>query len=394
MSLKRRISLGCVAALLVSISLTPLPSQSPRPQAADWPADLAPKLDAVIERGRVQHKIPGLSVAVAVGGQVRYARGFGMADLEHSAPAKTTTLYRTASVAKPMTASAVMQLAEQGKLDLDAPIQKYCPAFPEKPWPVTARQLLAHLGGVRHYQKPGESSGTTHYFGVGDSLAVFKDDPLLHEPGTKFSYTTFGYSVLGCAIEGASGVRYEDYMRERVFHPAGMEHTRTDDHHRILPDRARGYQPLDQATYDRLPGFLKAQVKVGDVFNAELHDTSTKVPGGGLLSTAVDLVRFALGSQGGLLVKKGTLEQMWTPQKTRAGQEVAMGPNRVGLGWFIGQSRGTKVISHTGGQAGTRTALYLFPEKGVVLAVMCNLQNAPLQQVEKEVLDLLLPAAP
>ncbi len=78
-----------------------------------------------------------------------------MADLENSVPVKATTVYRTASIAKPMTATAVMLLAEQGKLDLDAPIQKYCAAFPEKPWPVTARQLLGHLGGVRHYAKAG-----------------------------------------------------------------------------------------------------------------------------------------------------------------------------------------------------------------------------------------------
>jgi CubicO group peptidase (beta-lactamase class C family) len=108
--------------------------------------------------------IPGLSVAIAVGNQVVYSNGFGMADLENSIPAKATTVYRTASIAKPMTAVAVMRLAEQGKLDLDAPIQKYCRAFPEKNYPVTARQLLGHLAGVRHYKARGESAGTEHFF--------------------------------------------------------------------------------------------------------------------------------------------------------------------------------------------------------------------------------------
>jgi CubicO group peptidase (beta-lactamase class C family) len=112
----------------------------------------------VIQEEMTRQRIPGLSVAVAINGQIGYAKGFGVADLENSIPAKPTTVYRTASIAKPLTATAVMLLAEQGRLDLDVPIQKYCAAFPGKAWPVTARQLLGHLGGVRHYTNQGESS--------------------------------------------------------------------------------------------------------------------------------------------------------------------------------------------------------------------------------------------
>ena len=149
-------------------------------------------------------KAPAVSVAIMEKGQVVYAKAFGSADVENGVTATVDTRFRTASVAKTMTATAVLQLHERGVLDLDAPIRTYCTAFPQKPWPVTARQLLGHLAGVRHYTKPGESSGTQHFFTVAESLKLFANDPLLFEPGTKYAYTTYGFSVLGCAIEGAS----------------------------------------------------------------------------------------------------------------------------------------------------------------------------------------------
>lgn len=362
------------ACLILLAAVASGQSNAPRTaQSRPFAAETIKQIEAVIHEEMTRQSIPGVSLAVAVNGQIRYAKGFGIADLENSIPVKATTVYRTASIAKPMTATAVMLLAEQGKLDLDAPIQKYCAAFPEKPWPVTARQLLGHLGGVRHYTKQGESSGTTHYFTIEESLKIFKDDPLLHEPGSKFHYTTYGYSVLGCAIEGATGMGYEDYMHENVFKPAAMSHTRSDDHFFIVPDRARGYLKLDEQTYAQLPGVVKGKVKVGQLYNAQLHDTSMKVPGGGLVSTSVDLVKFAHASMKGTLVKQPTLEQMWTPQQTKDGNKTT-----YGLGWGVSERAGMKLFSHSGGQAGTSTLLYVLPEKSIVIAAMSNLEGASL----------------
>lgn len=363
--------LACLILLAASASGQ---SNAPRTaQSGQLAAETIKQIETVIHEEMTRQSIPGMSVAVGVNGQVRYAKGFGIADLENSIAVKATTVYRTASIAKPMTATAVMLLAEQGKLDLDAPIQKYCAAFPEKPWPVTARQLLGHLGGVRHYTKQGESSGTTHYFTIDESLKIFKDDPLLHEPGSKFHYTTYGYSVLGCAIEGAAATAYEDYMQENVFEPAGMTHTRSDDHFFLIPDRARGYLKLDDQTYVQLPAVVKGKAKVGQLYNAPLHDTSMKVPGGGLVSTAVDLVKFGHAAMKGTLVKQPSLERMWTPQQTKDGKKTT-----YGLGWGVGERAGLKLFSHSGGQAGTSTLLYVLPEKSIVIAAMCNLEGASL----------------
>ena len=187
--------------LVFALAAAPLEAQT----RAELPAETIEKIEAAVSAQMARDHVPGASVAVAVGERVVYANGFGLSDLENSVPAKASTVYRLASISKPITATAVMQLVERGKLDLDAPIQKDCPAFPEKRWGITLRQLLGHLGGVRHYGSPGEMRSTRHYTDVVTPLAMFKDDPLLHEPGTAYSYTTFGYNLIGCAVEGASG---------------------------------------------------------------------------------------------------------------------------------------------------------------------------------------------
>jgi CubicO group peptidase (beta-lactamase class C family) len=370
--INRRLFAHCFAAFCLLL----MPAASTAQKGTLSPETIK-RIEAGVESERKRLNIPGLSVAIAVGNQIVYSNGFGMADLENSIPAKATTVYRTASIAKPMTAVAVMRLAEQGKFDLDAPIQKYCPAFPEKNYPVTARQLLGHLSGVRHYKARNESVGTEHFFNLADSLKTFKDDPLLFEPGTKYSYTTFGYSVLGCAIEGASGVSYEEYMRDNVWKPAGMEQTGVDDHFRLIPNRARGYMKLRENDLAQLPPHLKAQVKAGDILNAQLHDTSMKIPGGGIASTAIDLVKFAIAVNTDKLVKPETREQMWTLQKTKDGKETG-----YALGWSIGQTaEGMKLVMHNGNQAGARSELSLLPAKGSVIAIMANLSDVPLNEV-------------
>ena len=148
--------------------------------------------------------IPGLSAAVVTERRLRWSSAYGMADLENFVPATTETVYRLASVTKPITATAVLQLVEAGKVDLDAPIQRYVPAFPEKQWPVTVRHLLSHQAGIRNWTDE-EFHNTRHFASIAESLAVFKDDPLLFEPGTRTQYTSLGYNLMGAVVEGVSG---------------------------------------------------------------------------------------------------------------------------------------------------------------------------------------------
>lgn len=354
----RLVGTVCLLNLLAS---TPAMAQGP----AALPADKTAKIEAAITALMSSKHIPGLSIAIVIDNQLRWQSGYGMADLENSVPAKAATVYRIASVAKPLTAVAVMQLVEKGKLDLDAPIQKYVPTFPTKPWPITTRQLLGHLSGIRNY-RANEDLSTRFYSSLTEALSIFKDDPLDFEPGTKYSYTTYGYTLLGTVIEGASGMSYADYMRENVFKPAKMNHTQADNVHDIIPNRARGYHPKVYGKFD------------GNLRNADLADTSYKIPAGGLVSTVEDLANFAIAVQNGVLIKKETFEQMSTPQKTRDGKTT-----RYGLGWYIdgvGDRKG--LVWHGGVQPGVTSMLFILPKERFALVILTNLEGGGYLQLE------------
>jgi serine beta-lactamase-like protein LACTB len=335
------------------------------------PADKVEKIEQAISAEMSRSNIPGLSVAVVTDNRLRWSNGYGLADLENMVPARSATVYRLGSISKPVTAVAVMQLAALGKLDLDAPIQKYCSAFPEKQWPVTTRQVLGHLGGIRHYKGVEEYNITRYYATVAAGLDMFKDEPLLHEPGTKYVYTTHGYSVLGCAVEGASGMKFTDYLRENIFKPAGMNRMRADDVGDLIMNRAQGYR----------------KTEAGELRNSALADTSYKIPGGGLVSTVEDLARFAVSLQAGALAKKETLDQMWTAQKTRDGK-----PTGYGLGWSVSERNGMKVVAHGGAQQRVSTNLFMLPEKGIAVVLMANLEGVGgrLGQLSAQIADILL----
>jgi CubicO group peptidase (beta-lactamase class C family) len=297
--------------------------------------------------------IPGLSLAVAERGEVRHEAGFGVADVENEVPSRPETAYRLASVSKPITAAAVLKLAEQGRLDLDAPVTRYCPDFPEKPWPVTARQLLCHQGGVRHY-RPDEQPLTRRFTSLTEGLALFRDDPLAHEPGTKVLYTTYGYTLLGCVAAGATGRPFMDLLADLVFTPAGMTDTRVDDVRALIPNRAQGYVRDGQ----------------GQLHNSALADMTYKVPGGGLSSTAPDVARFGTALVSGRLLSAERLEQMLTRQRTRDGRLTG-----YGLGLTVGTRGGQREAWHHGGQERVSTVLYLQSESGLAVVILANLEK-------------------
>jgi serine beta-lactamase-like protein LACTB, mitochondrial len=360
-----------MARVHLLIALLILPAGSVRAQRQQGlPTDKLDKIEKAISAQMSRSGIPGLSVAVVVDHNLRWSSGYGLADVENYVPAKATTAYRLGSISKPISAAAVMQLVERGKIDLDAPIQKYCVAFPQKQRPVTSRLLLGHLAGVRHYKNDAEFGSTRLYKSVVEGLEMFKDDPLLFEPGTKYSYTTHGFAVLGCAVEGASGMSFSDYVRENVFKPAGMNRIRVDNVTDIIPNRAQGYQ----------------KTQSGELRNSELADTRYKIPGGGFISTVEDLAKFAIAMQTGVLVKKETLNQMWTSLKTRDGKETG-----YGLGWGVSDRNGMKV-HHGGAQQRVSTFLYTIPENGLAVVLMTNLEGigGGLASLSRHIADILL----
>ena len=323
--------------------------------------------------------VPGLSVAVVENGEYEWAEGFGFADLENNVPASEHTLFRLASISKALTATAAMELWERGKLDLDAPVQKYCPSFPQKPWPISTRQVLGHLGGIRHYKSGSQDDpevGNTKHFDdpIQAGLNFFKDDPLVAQPGASFHYSTQGYTLVGCVIEGATGAKYVDFMRQNIFVPAHMDQTQADDRFAIIPYRTRFYEKKDS----------------GAVRNADLLDSSYKIPGGGWLSSAEDMAKFEVAILTDKLVRRATRDLMWTPLKPSDNS-----PDTYALGWGWGKhnEREASGVGHTGGQQGTSTAFVIAPDQRAGVVVLANMENVEVGDLARDLLNILAAAS-
>jgi len=302
-------------------------------------------------------------------------------------PVTAQSLFRTGSVAKWFTATAAMRLVENGKLDLDAPIQKYCPQFPQKPWPITSRQLLSHMAGIRHnYGDNDEKTDTeadrkaleeliqrerltqyTRYTDVIKPLDTFKNDPLLFQPGTKTHYSSLGYRLLGCVLEGAAQTPYRNLMRELVFAPAGMTTITEDDAQAIVLNRVAGYSKRPDGTLIR----------------AAFRDVSENLPAGGWLSNAEDLVRFVIAFQAGRLVKPATRDAMLKQPKLMDGTPAPnpMGDPRYyyGIGIMVGPAE-RPAHFHTGGQSGASTLMFWFPDSQIAVALMTNKDGAAIRE--------------
>ncbi len=350
---------GLFGLLLWLLLVTPVLRAQYGLQYAVAPAPLhAALLEQVrdsIEALMRRYGVPGLSAAIGVSGELLWAEGFGYADVENRVPMLPQTKLRVASVSKSLTSAALGLLIEQGKLDLDAPVQRYVPSFPQKRWPITTRQLAGHLAGIRHYRDQ-EFYSTRHYDSVLEALEVFQDDTLLFRPGTRYSYSSYGWNLISAVIEGAAGMPFLQFMRRYVFAPLKMHDTVAEHLDSLIMHRARFYVYRDSL-----------------LMNAPYVDNSVKWAGGGFLSTAPDLVRFGNGLLTGRLLKPETVRLLFTSQRTADGKETG-----YGLGWRVGEQRGRRFVWHTGGAVGGSSVLVLLPEEQVVVALIANLQGVRL----------------
>jgi serine beta-lactamase-like protein LACTB len=337
----------------------------------------AEAVDRILDSWMKKNGIPGLSAAIALDGDVVLSHGYGIAGVENSVPAKPETVYRSASIGKPITATAAMRLVEQGKLDLDIPVERYCPAFPRKKWVVTSRHLLTHTSGIRYYGGPRdreEQRSTVHYKDVADALEPFRNDPLLFEPGTKWSYSTYGFDVLGCAMQGAAGRPFMDVIHSLVFEPAGMKRSRDDDPFALIPNRASGYVREN-----------------GELKNAPHVDMSNRLPAGGYATTALDLALFAARFLDCKLVSCGMRDAMLAPQTLNNGE-----PIDYGFGWGLATGQnwyGETEAFHGGSSPGASGMIYVLPRRRFAVVFLSNLESAPERMetaaaIAKVVLDL------
>lgn len=314
---------------------------------------------------------PGIAIAVSVEGETVWSEGFGYADLEHRVPMWPSVKFRVGSISKSMTAAAAATLVEAGRLDLDVPIQRYVPSFPEKAHPITARQLGGHLGGIRHY-KGDENLINEQYDTVSEALLIFAADPLEHPPGSEFLYTSHGFNLLSAVVEGAAGEDFLTYMRHAVFRPLGMGDTVADHVAPIIAGRTSYYVRDD----------------VGQVVNAPWVNNSYKWAGGGFLSTTEDVLRFANAHLGDEYLSREARRLLFAEQRNAAGEGVG-----YGLGWFVDiDDEGRRLLFHAGGSIGGTALMIMQPETGVVVVGLINLSGAQ-NGVVRDVLRLFVGAA-
>jgi len=347
------------------------PPLHPNPQDVPSVTDSAPlpKWDDAVEQGRqiaraslTEHSLPGLSVAVGAGGEIVWAEGFGWADLENRVPVAPDTRFRIGTASIALTSAAAGLLLEKGRLKLDDKIQTYVPEFPEKQWPVTLRQLMGHMAGVR--TDDGDEGPFQRCERPVEGLQFFAKNSLLFEPGTKYRYSSYGWILVSAAVEAAADEPFLTFMRKQIFERLSMHDTQADSATEPIPDRATFYFPrfVEEPRYGLQ---LMRQI-----------DYSCYAGSSVFLSTPSDLVRFAMAINNGKLLQPATIQLLQTPQRLASGEETG-----YGLGWDLEtvtlMGKQTELVGHDGESLGGMVASFMtFPEHGIVVSVTSNISHA------------------
>ncbi len=311
---------------------------------------------------------PGTAVAVAVGDEIVWSQAFGFADVERQRPVSRSTQFRVYEVAMPLTATIMARLADEGRLDLDAPVQRYLPGVVDGGFPVTVRSLATHVSGARDFADgediPAPCSGAR------DALRNLPPQIFVRPPGLGHTISRPGYILLSAALESASGKTFAQLLEESIASPAGMSSTMVDDPGRFLPGRTLFYER----------GWF------GLLRSARAVDTSCRWGAGGLLSTTSDLARFGEALVRGDLLRRETLEAMSTPVRTRNG--VATG---YGFGWHVDyDARGRRYLWHGGRGVGGRAAIVIIPHARLVTVMLSNIEGELLDEHARRIAGFFL----
>jgi CubicO group peptidase (beta-lactamase class C family) len=345
--------------------------------SADAPAAdrYAGQLEPFLQKTVQEAAITGLAVGVVEDGRLVYSRGFGVMRAGDSArPVTPDTLFHMASITKPFVATAVMQLVEKGKVDLDAPVTKYVRYFQLKDpryRSITVRHMLTHTSGmpdVTDYQwdKPEYDDGALERY-----VRSLGDRELQWEPGSKFAYSNMAYEVLGDLAAKVSGRSFEDYVEASILKPLGMKSST------LL---------VTQADPARLAAG-HAKDKDGKV-NVVAHYPYNRAhtPSSDLHSSVTDMARWIIANinrgelDGSRILERSSYDTMWKPAAETSSVKQ-FGINHVGISWFLGELENEKTVIHPGGDTGFRTFLILVPARKVGVVVMMNCDSAPTQRV-------------
>jgi CubicO group peptidase (beta-lactamase class C family) len=323
-------------------------------------------------------RIPGISLAVVRDGRVIKAKGYGLADIEANSAATPRTVYEIGSMTKQFTATAVMMLVEEGKISLGDEVTKFFPDAPESWRGVTVRHLLNHTSGIQnHVAVPGyldifKISITSKSFPSRDELLrEFYKLPSEFRPDETWAYDNTGYYLLGIIVEKASGMSYWQFLDERIFKPLGMNATRNTDTRPVVPNRASGYEWVSKE-FENRPALAPF---VG--FSA-----------GSILSTVEDMAKWDAALYSEKLLKKSSLERMWTPAEAKGG---AILPFSNGFGWFVEKYRGRRLIHHSGGTPGFSSIIHRFLDDRLTIIILTNNADRMIDQLSIEIAGMYVP---
>ncbi len=333
-----------------------LRKQKPSPASQPIPRKFVNIADALKDLV-AQKKIPGIAIGIFKKGEVSILQGFGYADLDKKTPiVPTKTLLRSASVSKPIAATALAKLVADGSIDLGASYYDYVPYFPKKEYDFTIRQLAAHTAGIRAYR--GKEYALNTPMSIKDSLAVFQEDPLVFPPGTDYLYNSFDWVMLSLAMEEVTGVPFESFVKETVLDPFDMKQTVPE-----LPEQKGKNQAVCYSSW--AGGFKKATAV----------DNRYKLAGGGYLTTVEDLIKFG----------KAILENKFYPEimEQFLTAQIVKGKNTYyGLGWQVSEDgKGRPFYGHIGNQVGGYSYFKIFPETGLIIAALVNCSDPGIQDI-------------
>jgi D-alanyl-D-alanine carboxypeptidase len=338
--------------------------------AVELPAPTIDKIDAYLKDYLEQEQVPAVSLAVVEDGHVIFARGYGLANVELKVPATPETVYQIQSITKQFTATAIMMLVEQQKIDLDEKVGHYLEGTPKTWENITIRHLLTHTSGIKDFINEPTASLR---------LDVSEDDvfqatvprPLNFTPGEKYSYSNTNYHLLAMILRKVAGQSYGEFLKERIFEPLGMQHTQIVSLSAIVPNRAAGY--------------VKRQ---GQLRNGEyIAPTVLGYAGGGIMSTVLDMAKWDSALYTEKLLKQSSLDQMWTPARLNNGKF-----DNYGFGWSVTKVNGHRFVSHNGAHStGFNTHIGRYPDDRLTVIVLANARHANAERLGRHIAGLCNP---
>ena len=339
------------------------------------------KADNLLQGLVNEKRVPGLSITVLKDGNPIVQKGYGYTDLEEKRcinPKKT--LFRTASVSKPIAATALAYAVAKGDIDLDASFRDYVPYFPKKEWDFTIRQLASHTAGIRSYR--GKEFASNKPYSIKESIAMFKDDALLFEPGKGYEYNSFDWVLISLAIQEVTGIPFQDYVAEQVLTPLGLQHTIAPQ--QFLGDEAlvgnlslNAQNKLEYATwYTKIRLGFREAIPVNNFY---------KLAGGGFLSTSDDIAKFGHAFLDDTVLNRERRSEFLTSAVVNDKLTY------YGLGWQVSEDKkGRPYFGHVGSSVGAYSNLFVYPEQQMVFSILINCTDPKVQETLDEVINGLL----